>query len=105
MISAFAELNKAGFRDGQPSTDKEGYWYMFDAALALENMALAARSLGMGTLFVGGMNSSKVESLLHSPPGYTCVILMVVGYPDEEPKAPPRKEYGELVYADTFNRE
>ncbi|MBI1987165.1 MAG: nitroreductase family protein [Nitrospinae bacterium] len=30
VIAACAELNKAGYRDGQPATDKGGYWYMFD---------------------------------------------------------------------------
>ena len=31
VIAACAELDKAGFREGQPATDKWGYWYMFDA--------------------------------------------------------------------------
>ena len=35
VIAACAELNKAEFRDGAPSTDKDGYWFMFDAGLAL----------------------------------------------------------------------
>ena len=102
IIATCAELNKAGFREGQPSTDKGGYWYMFDAALALENMVLAAKSLGLGTLFIGGMNANKVESLLGVPQGYACVILMVLGYPDEEPEARPRKEMAELVFRDRF---
>ncbi len=102
IIAACAELNKAGFREGQPSTDKGGYWYMFDAALTLENMVLAAESLGLGTLFIGGMNANKVESLLGVPQGYACVILMVLGYPDEEPGARPRKEMTELVFRDRF---
>ena len=102
IIAACAELNKAGFREGQPSTDKGGYWYMFDAALALENMVLAAKSLGLGTLFIGKMNANKVESLLGVPQGYACVILMVLGYPDEEPEARPRKEMAELVFRDRF---
>lgn len=102
IIAACAELNKAGFRKGQPATDKGGCWYMFDAALALENMVLAAKSLGLGTLFIGGMNANKVESLLEIPQGYACVILMVLGYPDEEPEARPRKEVAELVFRDRF---
>ncbi|MBN1687423.1 MAG: nitroreductase family protein [Spirochaetales bacterium] len=102
VIAAFAELNKAGFRDGQPATDKGGYWYMFDAGLALENMALTATSLGLGTLFIGGMNSKEVEKILKSPQGCTCVILMILGHPDEDPEARPRKETAELVLRDGF---
>jgi nitroreductase len=102
VIAACAEQNKAGFREGQPSTNKGEYWYMFDAALALENMVLVAESFGLGTLFIGGMNANKVEDLLGVPKGYVCVILMVLGYPDEEPEARPRKEMTELVYREKF---
>jgi nitroreductase len=102
LIAACAEVNKAGFRDGQPSTDKGGYWYMFDAALALENMVLTAESFGLGTLFIGGMNSNKLEALLEVPQGYVCVILMALGYPDEKPEARPRKVINELVFENKF---
>ena len=102
VIAACAELNKAGFRDGQPSTDKGGYWYMFDAGLALENMVLAAESFGLGTLFLGGMDAKKAESLLGVPQGYACVILMVLGYPNEQPDARPRKELTDLVFKNAF---
>jgi len=102
-IVACAELNNAGCREGQPITDKGGYWFMFDAALALENMVLTAQSLGLGTLFIGGMDAKKVETLLHVPTGYAAVILMVLGYPNEQPEARPRKELSELVFQDTFS--
>lgn len=102
VIAACAELNKAGYRDGQPATDKGGYWYMFDAGLALENMVLAAESFGLGTLFIGGMDAKKAESILGVPQGYACVILMVLGYPDEQPEARPRKEAAEVVFKDKF---
>jgi nitroreductase len=104
VIAACAELNRAGFREGQPSTNKEGYWYMFDAGLALENMVLAAESFGLGTLFIGGMDARKAETLLDVVPGYACVILMVLGYPDEDPQARPRKEASEVVFKDKFGK-
>jgi nitroreductase len=102
VIAACAELNRAGFREGQPATNKGGYWYMFDAGLALENMALAATSLGLGTLFIGGMDAQKAENLLAVPEGYACVILMVLGYPGEEPAPPARKQVTDLVSRDKF---
>jgi len=102
VIAACAELEKAGFRDGAPSTNKEGYWYMFDAGLALENMVLTAESFGLGTLFIGGMDAKKAESLLGVPQGFCCVILMVLGYPDEKPEARPRKALSEFVFKNRF---
>jgi len=102
VIAACAELNKAGFRDGAPATDKGGYWFMFDVGLALENMALAACSFNLGTLFVGGMNAKTAESILGVPEGYAFVILMTLGYPDEQPEARPRKSATEIIFRDTF---
>jgi nitroreductase len=102
VIAACAELNNAGFRDGQPTTDKGGYWYMFDAGLAMENMVLTATSFGLGTVFVGRMDSKKAESILDVPSGFACVILMVLGYPDEQPVRRPRKELSEIVFQNKF---
>jgi nitroreductase len=102
VIAACAELNNAGFRDGKPLTDKGGYWYMFDAGVAMENMVLTATSLGLGTVFVGRMDSKKAEGILEVPSGFTCVILMVLGYPDEQPVQRPRKELSEIVFQNKF---
>ena len=103
VIAACAELGKAAFRDGQPTTDKGGYWYMFDAGLSLENMVLAAESMGLGTMFIGGMDAKKAEALLGVPQGFACVILMVLGYPDEQPAQRPRKEMKEIVFKNKFD--
>jgi nitroreductase len=102
VIAACAELNKAGFRDGKPSTDKDGYWYMFDAGLALENVVLTSTSFGLGTVFIGGMDAKKAASILDVPPGFACVILMALGYPNEQPAPTPRKELSEIVFQNKF---
>lgn len=102
VIAVCAELNKAGFRDGQPHTNKGGFWYMFDAGLAMENMVLAAESFGLGTLFAGGMSAEKAEEILNVPEGFAFVILMTLGYPDEQPEARPRKDLSDVVFKDKF---
>jgi nitroreductase len=102
VIAVCAELNRAGFRDGRPHTNKGGYWYMFDAGLAMENMVLTAQSFGLGTLFVGGMNAEKAEAILGVPEGFAFVILMALGYPDEAPEAKPRKDLSEVVFKEKF---
>ena len=102
VIATCAELNKAGYRDGKPMTDKEGYWFMFDAALALENIVLEAQELGIGTLYIGAFDARKAEEVLGVPGGYSCVILLPLGYPDEQPEARLRKEIPEIVFKDKF---
>jgi len=104
VIAACAELNKAGFRDGKPATDKGSYWYMFDAGLAMENIVLAATSFGLGTVFVGGMDAKQAENILDVPSGFACVILMVLGYPDEQPAPRPKKGLPEIVFQNKFGK-
>ena len=102
VIAVCAEMNRAGFRDGKPATDKQGYWFMFDAALAMENMVLVAASLGLGTCYIGGFNAQKAGEILGIPDGYCAVAITLLGYPDEDPEARPRKELAEIVFNNRF---
>src|SRR4030042_4613442 len=68
VIVACAELGKAGLKEGQIVTDK-GDWFMFDVALAMQNLVLAAHSLGLGTVFVGLVDASKAAEILQLPAG------------------------------------
>jgi len=95
-IVACAELGKSGyyFREpGGPATDK-GDWYMFDVALAMQNLALAAHSLGLGTVHVGAFDARKVAAILGVPTGFCVVEMTPLGYPDEQPEVKPGKKEG-----------
>jgi nitroreductase len=104
VIAACAELNRAGFRDGKPVTDKEGYWFMFDSALALQNMVLEAEELGVGTLYIGAFDARKAAAVLGVPEGYVCVALLALGYADEQPDARARKDMADIVYFDRYGQ-
>jgi len=101
VIVACAELGKSGHFEGKPATDK-GDWYMFDVALAMQNLALAAHSLGLGTVYVGNFDAKKVASILEVPPGFCVVAITPLGYPDQEPKTRPRRELSQTVFHDKF---
>jgi nitroreductase len=103
-IVACAELGKAGFsykEPRKPVTDK-GDWFMFDVALAMQNMVLAATALGLGTVYVGAFDSVAAEKVLGVPEGYKVVAMTPLGYPDEDPKPRPRKGFDEIVFHDKF---
>lgn len=68
----------------------------------MENMVLVATSFGLGTVFIGGMDAKKAESILDVPFGFACVILMVLGYPDEQPVQRPKKDLAEIVFRNRF---
>ena len=103
VIVACAQLRKSGYEFGKPATDKGDYWYMFDVALAMQNLALAAHSLGLGTVTIGAMDAKKVASILEVPEGFCVVSMTPLGYPDQEPKARPRKELSEIVSSAKFS--
>lgn len=104
-IVACAELGKSGYFHDEPVavTDK-GDWYMFDVALAMQNLTLVAHSLGLGTVHVGAFDAKKAASILKVPPGFCVVEMTPLGYPDQEPKARPRKELPEIVFYDRYGR-
>lgn len=103
VIVACAELGKSGFKDGRPVTDK-GDWYMFDVGIAMQNLALAAHSLGLGTVHVGAVDAQKAASVLNVPQGVVVVEMTPLGYPSREGKAPPRKELSELVFHEIYGQ-
>jgi nitroreductase len=95
-------MNRAGYRGGVPVTDKEGYWYMFDTALAMQNLVLTAHSLGIGTVIVGNFDAKKAAEILEVPEGYCVVAMTPLGFPAEEGRTPNRKELSEIVFNDKF---
>lgn len=76
---------------------------MFDTALAVQNMVLAAHGLGLGTVIIGAFDAKMVEEILGIPEGYRVVTLLPLGVPAREGKAPPRKELSEIVVYDRWD--
>jgi nitroreductase len=103
IIVACAEMGKSGLNGGTIATDK-GDWFMFDVALAMQNIVLAAHAMGLGTVHVGLMDAEKAAEILGLPPGFCIVEMTPLGYPDPsfEVKAPPRKELSEIAFRDKW---
>ena len=75
---------------------------MFDVALAVENLVLAAQSLGLATVHVGRFDAKKAASTLQVPDGFCVVEMTPLGYPDQERNPRPRKELSEIVFYERF---
>lgn len=103
VIAACAETGKAGFKRGEVCTDK-GDWFMFDVGLAMQNLVLAAHSLGLGTVHVGLVDAKKAAEILGLPPGIVFVEMTPLGYPNEQPRAPARKELSEIVFYERYGQ-
>jgi nitroreductase len=64
-----------------------------DAALMAENMVIAARSLGLGSCFLGRAPyiAAKIAEKYQLPPRVFPLVQLAMGYPAEDP--PPRPRY------------
>lgn len=90
--------NRSGFeKDGSYSTHlKEGFQY-FDNGLQVQNLCLKAYDLGLGTLIMGLYNEKKVREILNIPSEQEIVAIIGVGYFDNNPEMPKRKEIDNIV--------
>jgi len=74
-------------------------YYLVDAGIAAENLMLAARGQGLGTVFVGVFDEVRLKDLLGIPASIRIVGLFPLGYPAEEKKeGPPRKPLEEICF-------
>ena len=73
------------------SSDKNMVWGKLDAGIAVENIALAAQSMGLGSLIVGSvkaaMEGEKKETFakaLGFPENYEYAVVIAVGHKNME---------------------
>ncbi len=105
LVVICAEKGHAGYApDGVPVTDKGEYWYMFDIALAMENLTLAAHAVGLGTVIVGGFDAIKVAQILEVPEDWRVVTLTPLGIPERPGQVSPRMKLAEVTYYDKYGK-
>ena len=95
---------KGRFFKGQPATDKGDRWFMFDMGIAMQNLCLAAQSLGLGTVHVGAFDAARVQQILKVPEGIAVVDMVPVGFPDEKPRSPARKAIKDFVFYHEYGK-
>lgn len=77
------------------SSDAQSYWNKLDAGIAVENLALAAYSMGLGSVIIGmckmafeGPNGGEFDKLLDFPETHKFSIALAVGVPTVGKEAP-----------------
>ena len=101
MIIVCARKDESGLIDGEKIT-KFNEWFMFDAALSVQNMCLRIHDLGLGTVIVGTVGHEKTKKILNIPENMEVVVALPIGKPAYEPKEKPRKELNDFVHIDKF---
>ncbi|WP_435923451.1 NADPH-dependent oxidoreductase [Paenibacillus sp. DYY-L-2] len=96
-----ADLHRMMLAAGPEQQEKMGrnlgysYFYqtaVLSSALALQNASLAAESMGLGTVIIGGINEALpgLDEWLDLPDFVMPLVGLAVGVPDEFPEQKPR---------------
>lgn len=67
-------------------------YYQVDLGIAMQQMALKATDLGLGSCWIGWFKESVVKALLQIPDGVKVSALLAVGYPAAAPQKPSRRK-------------
>lgn len=102
-------LDQAAKNEGEEESNSLEYTEMFmvatiDAALAAQNAAVAAESLGLGLVYIGGLRNhpDQVSELLKLPNKVYPVFGMCIGYPDQEVDTKPRLPQQAIYFENTY---
>ncbi|PSW21114.1 oxygen-insensitive NADPH nitroreductase [Photobacterium sanctipauli] len=78
-----------------------------DAALMAQNAMIAAESLGLGGVYIGGLrnNPDKVADLLELPEHVLPLFGLCLGYPDQQPEIKPRLPQSLVVHQNSYQHE
>jgi len=79
-----------------------GKWAVVDTTIAMQNMVIAAWTLGIGSCWIGACNEEKVKELLKIPDKWKFVALVTLGYPAEQPKPRKKKPFEKMFSFNSF---
>lgn len=75
-----------------------------DAGIMAQNCLLAAESMGLGGVYIGGLrtNAQGVDDLLELPKNTAVLFGMCLGYPNQTPQKKPRLSPDVIVHENTY---
>jgi len=76
------------YEDGMP---------LINLSIASAFLVLRATELGLGTCFVAWSDKEKIKEILGIPKDIVIPYVIIMGYPNEEPKPRGRKELNEVM--------
>ncbi len=76
-----------------------------DTALFSQNLVVAAESLGLGTVYIGGLRNkiAEVADLLQLPDMVYPVFGLCLGYPAQDPEVKPRLPVNVVLKQDVYD--
>jgi nitroreductase len=105
VLACLSMENMVKFPDGERQKCERDL-AMQSLAAALQNLLLAAHSLGLGACWFCAPAFCKdaVREVVELPDEVEPEALIVIGYPAEEPSAPPKKQLAAYCFKDRWGR-
>ncbi|MEM1635953.1 MAG: nitroreductase family protein [Thermosphaera sp.] len=90
-VAAYIDMRRRLY--SEEYSDYERLMAVQSLSAALENMILAAWSMGIGSVWLGVplLMRKEFDDLLQPPPGCELQAIIAFGYPAEEPRPRPRR--------------
>ncbi|MHC1719166.1 MAG: nitroreductase family protein [Clostridiaceae bacterium] len=73
-----------------------------DTAISTGYMLLQANNSGLGVCWVAEFTQEEIRPVLNVPSDKYVVGVLTIGYPDETPKALPRRSLEDIVHHETW---
>ena len=73
-----------------------------EAAMAGQNMLLAAHALGLGTCAVASFSEGGIKELWELPDHIRPILIVALGFPKKQPVAPQRKALSQITSCETY---
>ncbi len=75
-----------------------------DVSLVAQNVMIAAESLGLGGVYVGGIRNEaeKVSEMLNLPDRVYPIFGLCLGYPDQDPETKPRLPLQMILHEESY---
>ncbi len=78
-------------------------YYQIDFGIAMEHLVLKATELGLGTCWLGWINTERTKAILNIPPTIRVMAMVAVGYPaGQPPKKRSRKPLRKILFSETW---
>ena len=76
-----------------------------DAGIMAQNCLIAAESMGLGGVYIGGLRNSpdEVDTLLELPKHTAILFGMCLGYPDQIPEQKPRLSVDVILHENVYH--
>lgn len=76
----------------------------WDAIITLQNMVVAAESLGLGTCYYGHIQGVNVQELFETPEYVFPAGMVAIGHPDEHPEQTSRLPLEAVVHHNSYHK-